>query len=147
MDDQLIYMVLRVAAAIWFLICYKIILDRFYHLFDHRALKYDLNKTANAFKALIYRRQGNTPEAAEPVKVPTDFDNLARKINISRQSRKYLLGWLAEEGAPRFLKEKASRAASRDGRVNTAELKDILRELYHYKSQPDEEAYHGTRRT
>ncbi len=135
-------LLLRFFAAIWFLIWYKRVLDRFFKLYDHRAGSIDPAEAAAGLRHIFDRKGKEREEHDQAVQLPGEYYHLARKINICRQSRKHLLGWLSDEGAPERLKDRVMAGKDRDERVNPEELKEILRELYRYKSSPSEEAYH-----
>jgi len=140
-------LLLRFFAAIWFLIWYKRVLDRFLKLFDHRARSVDPVEAVAGLRRMLDRKGKAREEYDQAIKLPGEYYHLARKINICRQSRKHLLGWLSDEGAPEHLRDRVMAGKDRDERVTPEELKEILQKLYLYKSSPSKEADHETEKS
>ncbi len=127
------FTIVRVFAALWFLVWYKKIVEYYYQFFDHNNKILDLEMIGNNLSR-FWRKFTRKNTDPHEIYLPNEYHRLVRKINISRYSRKYFSSWLSEENAPEELKNRILTGKREDDPVSIEEIREVFGELYQMKS-------------
>ncbi|ACB85674.1 hypothetical protein Nther_2107 [Natranaerobius thermophilus JW/NM-WN-LF] len=137
---------IRIFAALWFLSWYKNIVNHYSGLFqsDYSPVNSFFNDIRKLFSIVIKPimefakrkfRLGSKDEAPRLI-VPEEYLKLQRKVNISRNSRRYFYSWVSSEGANEQLKnqvwpqENGEQQEQREATATFQEIMDIFTKLY-----------------